>query len=67
MSQILQKSVNFVETSHMKKVGFLDQSVVLAIGLCCKAAGMVVHHGDLVLGYEVTQAMAGGCRANNVR
>jgi len=30
-------------------------------------AGTVVHLGDLVLGREVTQASAGGCRANNVR
>ena len=28
---------------------------------------MVVLLGDLVLGHEVTQALAGGCRANNVR
>ena len=32
-----------------------------------KVAGMLVHLGNLVLGCEVTQAPAGGFRANNVR
>ena len=32
-----------------------------------RLAGTVVHLGDLVLGREVTQVPAGGCRANNVR
>ena len=32
-----------------------------------KVAGMVVHLGDLVLRREMTQALAGGCHANNVR
>ena len=32
-----------------------------------KVAGAVVHSGDLMLGHEVTQAPAGGCRANPVR
>jgi len=37
------------------------------IGLGPQSGGTVVHLGDLVLGCEVTQAPAGGCRANNVR
>ena len=36
------------------------------LGLCHPVAGMVGHLDDLVLGCEVTQAAAGGCRANNV-
>ena len=32
-----------------------------------KVAGTMVQLGDLMLGREVTQAPAGGCRANNVR
>ena len=32
-----------------------------------KVAGTVVYLGELVLGRKVTQAPAGGCRANNVR
>ena len=32
-----------------------------------KVAGTVVHLGDFVFGREMTQAPAGGCRANNVR
>ena len=32
-----------------------------------KVAGTVVYPGNLVLGREVTQASAGGCRANPVR
>ena len=48
------------------------------LGLCRRVAGtvvqigdvvlwMMVQVGDLVLGRGVTQAPAGGCRANNVR
>ena len=32
-----------------------------------KVEGTVVHLADLVLGREVTQAPAGGCRANNAQ
>ena len=32
-----------------------------------KVAVTVVHLGNLVLGREVNQALAGGCRANNVQ
>ena len=32
-----------------------------------QVAARMGHLGNLVLGHEVTQALAGGCRANNVR
>ena len=32
-----------------------------------KVKGRMVNPGDLVLGQEMTGALAGGCRANNVR
>ena len=47
---------------------FLPSTFILGwLIYAIKVTGTVDHLGDFVLGHEVTQALAGGCRANNVR